>query len=79
MGVVLMVKCTKVLILRLANSMLSSKSRYYHVLYNPIQFSLKTEALRKEVRAIRHEIQLLKTLQHPNIVKYYYSEISEDG
>jgi len=32
-----------------------------------------------EVRSIKHEIELLKTLHHPNIVRYYNSDISSDG
>lgn len=29
--------------------------------------------------SIKHEISMLKALDHPNIVKYYYTDISEDG
>ena len=31
------------------------------------------------MRAIKHEISLLRELYHPNIVKYYNTEISADG
>lgn len=32
---------------------------------------MRPEHLQKEIRAIKHEIRTLKTLNHPNIVKYY--------
>lgn len=33
----------------------------------------------KEIKAIKHEIKMLKTLDHPNIVKYYQTDLSKDG
>ena len=43
------------------------------------QLSLKQNNLKTEVKAIRQEIQILKSLSHPNIVQYYSTEISDDG
>jgi serine/threonine protein kinase len=40
---------------------------------------LKTEHLKKEIKSIKHEIKMLKALHHPNIVRYYYTDISDDG
>jgi mitogen-activated protein kinase kinase kinase len=40
---------------------------------------LKTEHLKKKIKSIMHEIKMLRELHHPNIVKYYYTDISEDG
>lgn len=41
---------------------------------------MKTEIdIQKEAKAIKHEIEMLRGLSHPNIVKYFGSEISEDG
>ena len=34
--------------------------------------------MQTELNAIKHEIQMLRALNHPNIVKYYGTEISED-
>jgi serine/threonine protein kinase len=34
--------------------------------------------MQKELTAIKHEISMLRALNHPNIVKYYGTEISED-
>ncbi|CDW84848.1 mitogen-activated protein kinase kinase kinase 3-like [Stylonychia lemnae] len=44
-----------------------------------IKFQMKNDAIKKELRTIKHEIQLLQSLYHPNIVKYYSTEISQDG
>lgn len=32
----------------------------------------------KEMKAIKHEIETLRALNHPNIVKYFGTDISED-
>jgi serine/threonine protein kinase len=32
----------------------------------------------REIQAIREEIMLLKQLNHKNIVKYYFTELTED-
>lgn len=40
---------------------------------------MKPEQLLKEIKAIKHEIKTLKTLDHPNIVKYYQTDLSKDG
>lgn len=40
---------------------------------------MNEEQLKKEIRAIKHEISMLKVLNHPNIVKYYYTDISKEG
>jgi serine/threonine protein kinase len=40
---------------------------------------MKPEELQSEVKSIKQEIQMLRELSHPNIVKYYGSELSEDG
>ena len=44
-----------------------------------LKFSMNQNDLKNEVRAIKHEINMLKGLQHSNIVKYYSTEISQDG
>ena len=44
-----------------------------------IQFSMQPEELKKEILSIKNEIKMLKGLHHPNIVKYYYTDMSEDG
>ena len=39
---------------------------------------MNEKELRKEIQTIKSEISILKSLVHPNIVKYYNSDISED-
>ena len=33
----------------------------------------------KELISIKHEIRMLKTLYHPNIVRYFQTELSHEG
>lgn len=35
--------------------------------------------INREIKAIKQEIKMLRELSHPNIVKYFGSELSEDG
>jgi serine/threonine protein kinase len=40
---------------------------------------MKPDELQCEVNSIKQEIAMLRELSHPNIVKYFGSELSEDG
>ncbi len=40
---------------------------------------MKSDEIVKETEAIKQEIQMLRDLSHENIVRYFGSEMSEDG
>lgn len=43
-----------------------------------IEVSKTFEEVKKEISSLKKEISLLKKLNHPNIVKYYDFEVSDD-
>jgi serine/threonine protein kinase len=40
---------------------------------------MNEDQIKKEIKSIKHEISMLKALNHQNIVRYYYTDLSEDG
>lgn len=44
-----------------------------------IKLSLNKDEFQRETRAIKHEIAMLKELNHPNIVRYFHTDVSDDG
>jgi serine/threonine protein kinase len=43
-----------------------------------VKLSGDSRVIMKEVESLKHEIKLLRQLQHKNIVKYMYSDVCSD-